>query len=285
MVWHGIQIYHDALCTLEKNPMVGMVSPPLMGSHGTVPLTIVAPLPDICRHMANCIVRAENEVLLATNFWIHSDASILVTNAFRELSRRAGEQGTKVVVKMIYDRGDPRQVCENRLLVPEKKFVSEKVKLPPLNEIPNIDFQLVNFHRPILGTFHSKFMVVDRKLALLQSSNIQDNDNLEMMVHVEGPIVDSLYDSGLVSWGRALGTPLPLLNKSSASSSWNNEEDEEKYSKNEESLPQLTADNQHYDSTLQDETRRVNSSLLPQDTKSVTRYLSMSPDLQSKHNS
>lgn len=107
---HSIQVYHDALCSLEKNPMSGVVSPPLLGSTGVLPLTIVAPLPDLCRHLANCIVRAEHEIFLGTNFWIHSDASTLITNAIRELSRRAGERGQKIVMKMIYDRGDPRQV-------------------------------------------------------------------------------------------------------------------------------------------------------------------------------
>lgn len=104
------QVYYNALCSVEKNPMSGVISPPLSGSTGVLPLTIVAPLPDLCRHMANCIVRAQHEVFLGTNFWIHSDASTLVTNAIRELSKRAGERGQKIVMKMIYDRGDPRQV-------------------------------------------------------------------------------------------------------------------------------------------------------------------------------
>lgn len=116
--------------------MAGVVSPPLMGSHGIAPLTIVAPLPDLCRHMANCIARAETEVFLGTNFWIHSDASTLVTNAFRELSKRAGERGTKVVVKMIYDRGDPRQAYENRLDVPEKKYTSCQLPPPYIRNVP-----------------------------------------------------------------------------------------------------------------------------------------------------
>ncbi len=38
----GAQIYHDALCTLEENPMHAMVSPPLMGSCGVVPLTVIS---------------------------------------------------------------------------------------------------------------------------------------------------------------------------------------------------------------------------------------------------
>ena len=59
--------------------------------------------------------------------------------------------------------------------------------------MPNIDLAVVNFHRPPLGTFHSKFMVVDRQIATVSSNNIQDNDNLEMMTHLEGPIVDSEF--------------------------------------------------------------------------------------------
>jgi len=88
--------------------------------------------------------------------------------------------------------------------------------LPKPEEIPNIDMEVVNFHRPIFGTFHSKYMVVDRKIAILQSNNIQDNDNMEMMVQLEGPIVDSLYDTGLISWHNQLKPPLPCLDSPAA---------------------------------------------------------------------
>jgi hypothetical protein len=33
----------------------------------------------------------------------------------------------------------------------------------------------------MLGTFHSKFMVVDRKIGIVSSNNIQDNSNMEMV--------------------------------------------------------------------------------------------------------
>lgn len=36
------QLYHDALCTLNEDLGSGMVSPPLMGSSGVVPLTIIS---------------------------------------------------------------------------------------------------------------------------------------------------------------------------------------------------------------------------------------------------
>lgn len=159
--------------------------------------------------MSNVIVRAEREVYLATNYWQNSVASKFLTDAMKELSRRAGQRGTKIVMKIIYDRGSPRQMLEPHFFVSEKTFTGEAVGLPHLHEIPNIDLEVINYHQPMLGTFHAKYMVVDRKVAILQSNNIQDNDNVEMMAHLEGPIVDSLYDMALISWRLKLSPPLP----------------------------------------------------------------------------
>ncbi|KAF7157185.1 hypothetical protein CNMCM6106_002267 [Aspergillus hiratsukae] len=278
-----LKIYHDALCTLDKDPLAGVVSPPLMGSHGVVPLTIVAPLPDLCRHVANCIARAEKEVFLGTNFWIYSDASTLITNAFRELSRRAGERGSKVVVKVLYDRGSPQQLWDNHLSVGEKQYADPngKVRLPPAREIPNIDLQVTNYHRPIFGTFHAKFMLIDRRIALLQSSNVQDNDNLEMLIHVEGPIVDPFYDTALISWGKALKTPLPMLSSPAASAGVPSFSTQHSQAESDEDLrsplPEHTTQDPHYDCDIQQEAQRVNDTIRPRGgeskTQAVTRHL------------
>ncbi|KAB5572162.1 hypothetical protein GE09DRAFT_1098520 [Coniochaeta sp. 2T2.1] len=205
-----LRMYNDALHTIdEEGPEVAMVSPSLVGSCGTLPLTVISTVADIVRHMSNLIVRAEREVYLATNYWQNSVASKFITDAMKELSRRAGERGTKIVFKIIYDRGSPKQLFEPHFLVPEKTYTGKAVGLPHPHEIPHIDLEVVNYHQPMLGTFHAKYMVVDRKIAVLQSNNIQDNDNVEMMVHLEGPIVDSLYDMALISWRLKFIPPLP----------------------------------------------------------------------------
>jgi hypothetical protein len=54
-------------------------------------------------------------------------------------------------------------------------------------------------------------MVVDRKVALLNSNNMQDRPNVEMMIHIEGKIVQSFYDMALYSWYAHLKPNLPLL--------------------------------------------------------------------------
>jgi len=162
--------------------------------------------------MSNLIVRAEKEVILATNYWQNSVASKYITNGMKELSRRAGERGDRIVFKVQYDRGSAKQLLENHYSVQEKEYTGKAVALPAPEDIPNIDLQVINYHKPMLGTFHCKYMVVDRKIAVLQSNNIQDNDNMEMMTHFEGPIVDSLYDMALISWHKRLEPPLPSHN-------------------------------------------------------------------------
>ncbi|KAI0144306.1 IQ calmodulin-binding motif protein [Xylariaceae sp. FL1272] len=211
-----LQIYHDALCTLDDNPGRAMVT--LMGRSGTVPLTVLSVVPDIVRHMSNLIVRAETEVFLATNFWSSGIATKYITDAILELSRRAAVRGKHVVMKIMYDRGNPRQFIDPHHIVPEKDYVGGAVKLPAAKDIPFVDLEVMNYHQPVLGTFHAKYMVVDRRTAVIQSNNIQETDNLEMMVHVEGPIVDSLYDMALISWHKVLKPPLPCLRSSSSSS-------------------------------------------------------------------
>ena len=169
-------------------------------------------IPDIVRHMSNVIVRAEREILLATNYWQNGEASKFITNAMRELDKRAGKRGARIVMKVIYDRGSPKQVFDAHQAVPEKEYTKPDIAFPPSDEIPNIDLQVMNYHQPLVGTFHAKYMVVDRKIAILQSNNIQDNDNLEMMIHLEGPIVDSFYDMALISWHKKMEPPLPSHN-------------------------------------------------------------------------
>jgi phosphatidylserine/phosphatidylglycerophosphate/cardiolipin synthase-like enzyme len=271
------QIYHSILRNMQ-DPMAGMVSPPLLSSYGVVPLTIIAPLSDIVRHMSNCIVRAKKEVFLATNFWINSESSKLITDAFRELSRRVGERGgEKVIVKVLYDRGNVKQVVENHQHVPPSEYSGSKVAIPPPSEVPNIDIQVVNYHVPLLGTFHSKFMVVDREMGLLMSNNIQDNDNLEMCSRLEGPIIDSLYDVCLASWSTELNPPLPCRDSPATGKGFPSYDDptflalftDDAHKESVDlpsvvraghdslDLPEHTASSPHYDDTIAGEIRRI----------------------------
>jgi phosphatidylserine/phosphatidylglycerophosphate/cardiolipin synthase-like enzyme len=171
---------------------------------------------------------------------------------------------------------------DNRLEVNSEQRTTDKVRLPAPHEIPNVDLKVINFHRPVFGTFHAKFTVIDRRMCLLQSSNIQDNDNLEMLSHIEGPIVDSFYDAALLSWGKPLDPPLPQLNSPAESAPIPAHNGEQKVDPNEslpEDLPEHTASSPHWDVDFEGEAKRVNSSINPRGeetpTQAVTRHLSM----------
>jgi hypothetical protein len=82
-----LQAFADALKCLESDPLSGVVSPPLMGTHGIVPLTVIAPLADIIRHCSNMIVRVEKEVFFITCSWSPSVTQSLVKDALIELSK------------------------------------------------------------------------------------------------------------------------------------------------------------------------------------------------------
>ena len=109
-----LQIYHAALTSLDVDTLGGMVSPPLMGGYGTIPLTVIAPLADIVRHMANLIVRAEKEVVLITCSWSPSVAQKLISDALKELSARAGRRGERVIAKVMYDKASAANFINNR---------------------------------------------------------------------------------------------------------------------------------------------------------------------------
>ncbi|KAF9069266.1 hypothetical protein BDP27DRAFT_1325900 [Rhodocollybia butyracea] len=295
-----LRIYASILASITspEGPGIlsGMTSPSLLACSGVTPLAIITPLADIVKHMANVIVRAKKEVFLATNFWINSDSSHLITDAIHELNRRvASRGGPKVIVKVLYDRGNPKQLITNHQPVPPSTYTGDKVALPAPESIPNLHMQVLNYHVPLVGTFHSKFLVVDREVALLMSNNIQDNDNVEMCVQYEGSVVDSLYDVCLNSWAVELDPPLPCREEPAAQKGFpsyddptfmalfGNDATKESISLQQvveaghqardqltegtqgtkEDLPELLPGEPHYDPTIAGEIRRIQAAYAP----------------------
>ncbi|KAF5679586.1 IQ calmodulin-binding motif-containing protein [Fusarium heterosporum] len=269
-----LQAFADSLHCLNDNPMVGVVSPPLMGSCGTMPLTVIAPLADVMRHCSNLIARAEKEVFYITCSWSPSVAQALLKDALIELSRRAGKRGDHVVVKIMYDKPGPMNAITPHQSVKAKTYASKSIGLPSPDEIPNIDLQVITLHRLFLGTLHAKFCLVDRKIAAVMSNNTEDNDNLEMMTHVEGPIVDSIYDTAIITWQNSLNPALPTLDASrtgstSSSATSGSDHTEEDRIPSEiphiaaaysgEGLPEHMPNSPHYDDDMEGEIRRMQS--------------------------
>ncbi|KAK4686642.1 hypothetical protein P7C73_g3482, partial [Tremellales sp. Uapishka_1] len=204
------KMYISLLPTLQRDPLSGLVPPDLLGSTTTMPLSIISLIPDIMQHYADVIIRAESEIFLATNYWQPSNSVNTISKSLRDLSIKVKkEKRERVVVKIMYDRGSWEQLWNAHAFVDPKMWTP--LDLPSQEEVDGLDLQVINFHRVLLGTFHAKFLVVDRKVALINSNNIQDRPNLELMTHLEGPIVDAFYEIALHSWHNKLSPPLPCI--------------------------------------------------------------------------
>ncbi|KAK5994201.1 hypothetical protein PT974_07644 [Cladobotryum mycophilum] len=289
-----LHAFADSLNCLDADPLSGVVSPPLMGSHGTIPLTIIAPLADIIRHCSNLIVRAEREVFFITCAWSPSVAQQLIKKALIELSRRAGQRGQRVVVKIMYDKASYSNLMDSHQFVKPATYTAKSIQLPSPEEIPNLDFQVVSLHRMVLGTLHAKFCIVDRKIAAIMSNNIEDNSNMEMMAHVEGPIVDSVYDTALITWNNALTPFLPSHDAPATEGGLPTASKEPVYLERGQgrdpveiavnghahtALPEHTPQDSHYDANLSTEIDRIQScySTKPDETRlqAVNRQLNL----------
>ncbi|KAL6823459.1 hypothetical protein V8C40DRAFT_280133 [Trichoderma camerunense] len=279
-----LQAFADALRCLDADALSSVVSPPLMGSHGTIPLTIIAPLIDIIRHVSNVIARAEKEVFFITCNWSPSVAQRLIKNALIELSRRAGERNQRVVVKLMYDKATAASAIDPHQRVKPETYSSKAIQLPTPEEIPNLDMEVVSLHKLVLGTLHAKFCVVDRKIAVVMSNNMEDNANMEMATHLEGPIVDSIYDTALITWKHPLDPILPSHNSPASQGGLPTSSNEPLYldrgtgpdqehiaaiGQANPSLPEHTPEDPHYDVDMAGEIARMQScySTKPDETR------------------
>lgn len=227
-----LQILADALLPLPRHPMNGVVSPALLATTGILPLSIFSTGPDIIGHYYDCIIAARREVVIMTNYWQGGQNVQKISDGLRELNRREAERQKKsqsraervrdpckphepprqrLVVKIMWDRG-PRSVGDLlRMRTPVPVSEWKENGLPTPDEVECLHIEVLNYHRPIMGTFHAKLLLVDRRVALVNSNNIQDRPNLEAMARLEGDIVNSVYEHALLSWGVAMDPPLPCL--------------------------------------------------------------------------
>jgi hypothetical protein len=150
-------MYISLLPTLQRDPLSGLVPPDLLGSTSTMPLSIISLIPDIMQHYRDVIVRAQTEVFLATNYWQWvflycceryltlyrpSNSVNTISQSLRDLSARVIKEGrTKVIVKIMYDRGSWEQLWNAH--APVKPVEWSPLDLPKEEDIPGLDMEVV----------------------------------------------------------------------------------------------------------------------------------------------
>jgi len=168
------------------------------------------------RYYYHIIVHAQKEILFATCWWEKGDTASIICNALRDLSKRAAQEKRHVIVKLLIDRFTKHNLVHAHAILPSEHW--EHCNIPKADELPFVLLEVNTSHRLIVGASHSKFLIVDRKIALLNSNNIYDRPNLEMMIHYEGDVVNSFYDIFLISWQIPFNPRLVCLQEESLAS-------------------------------------------------------------------
>ncbi|THX74709.1 hypothetical protein D6D05_06844 [Aureobasidium pullulans] len=132
---------------------------------------------------------ANEEVILVTCFWAVSSTQKLVNDALRKLSEKGQQRGRKIRSSM---------------------------HLPNPQELEGLDLQVKSIFLLPFSVMHPKFIIVDRKVAVLPSCNVSWEDWFEGAVTLTGPVVSCFVDLWREFWAQPEDRD-ELLNRSADS--------------------------------------------------------------------
>lgn len=150
------------------------------------------------------IIAANREVILVTCFWAPSVTRDAIYQALKELSAKAVTTGTKISVQICFSSSS---LARNMLLPTAKDgqryppTAWRKLGLPERDEIPGVNLQVIRKFFWPFGMIHSKYVIVDRKLAIFPSCNVSWERWYEVAVSIRGPVVDHLVSFHTDFWG------------------------------------------------------------------------------------
>jgi phosphatidylserine/phosphatidylglycerophosphate/cardiolipin synthase-like enzyme len=146
-------------------------------------------------HIIPAILKAQNEVILVTCFWAASATRDSLHTALLELSAKALESASRIRVQICFSSNS---LARNMLLPTPKdgqRYKTEQwtnLGLPSSSEIPGLDLTIMRKFFWPFGIIHSKYVIVDRKFAIMPSCNVSWERWFEAAVAMEGPVVDRL---------------------------------------------------------------------------------------------
>ncbi|KAK4936763.1 hypothetical protein LTR10_022420 [Elasticomyces elasticus] len=141
------------------------------------------------------IIAANSEVILVTCFWAPSATRDAINQALKELSAKAMATGSKISVQICFSSSS---LAQNMLLPTPKSgqryppAAWSKLGLPEQREIPGLNLRVIRKFFWPFGMIHSKYVIVDRKLAIFPSCNVSWERWYEVAVSMKGPVVDHL---------------------------------------------------------------------------------------------
>lgn len=150
------------------------------------------------------ITSARMEVIVVTCFWAPSVTRDAINEALIQLSKKALEASCKISVQICFSSSS---LARNMLWPTPKEgqifppTAWKKLGLPRADELEGLDVKVVRKFFWPLGIIHSKYVVVDRKLAILPSCNVSWERWYEVAVTLTGPVVEHLVAFHTCFWG------------------------------------------------------------------------------------
>jgi phosphatidylserine/phosphatidylglycerophosphate/cardiolipin synthase-like enzyme len=151
------------------------------------------------------IQAARHEVILVTCFWAESATRDVLSTALRQLSAKAmaSSPPKKIRVQICFSSGS---LARNMLLPTPgdgQRYTSQqwhKLGLPEELDIPGLDLTVTRKFFWPFGIIHSKYVIVDRDLAMMPSCNVSWERWFETAIILQGAFVNHLLDFHTSFW-------------------------------------------------------------------------------------
>lgn len=159
---------------------------------------------------------ASYEILFVTCFWAPSTSLTELSSTLRALSTaataRSSDGGRKLRVRLCFSSRSPLQMLFHTsspggYIYPPSKWTS-KLGLPSPDELQGLDLQVKSIFMRPFSVMHPKYIIIDRRRALLPSCNLSWESWLEGCIVFDGPVVGKLVEFWRSFWGR---NDLPTL--------------------------------------------------------------------------
>lgn len=160
------------------------------------------------------IESARHEVIIVTCFWAASATLDKLNAALRSLStRQISRAGGKIRVRMCFSSSSLFQKLFHSQKAAGQSYAPEKwhkqLGLPPASELQGLDLEIKSVFQLPFSVMHPKFIIVDRRIAILPSCNISWESWFEGATGMRGPIVQQFLTFYAHFWERT--SVLPAL--------------------------------------------------------------------------
>jgi phosphatidylserine/phosphatidylglycerophosphate/cardiolipin synthase-like enzyme len=148
-----------------------------------------------------------HELILVTCFWARSATLETLNGVLRRLSDKAVRRGTeKIRIRLCFSSSSIFQKLFHAQTLTGTTYPSsvwvKKLGLPDPSELNGLDIKIKSIFILPFSVMHPKFIIVDRKTAVLPSCNISWEEWYEGAVTLSGPVVEQFLKFYRTFWER-----------------------------------------------------------------------------------